>query len=129
MGTSLGDKSHQSPTAATAPSLGEIRASSEVAQSLCEVRGSLEISSPQEGPGTPGAVGGCWLLPDQALSASAVPAPINAAFVFLSVGSLPSLSLLGSASTEAPGPFRGRSLLSAPGDELGPKVSQFLNLG
>ncbi|XP_041275322.1 lysosomal amino acid transporter 1 homolog isoform X2 [Pyrgilauda ruficollis] len=52
----------------------------------------------------------------------AFPAPINAAFVFLSVGSLSSLSLLGSASTEAPGAsFKGRSLLSAPGDELGPK--------
>lgn len=51
----------------------------------------------------------------------AFPAPINAAFAFLSVGSLPSLSLLGSASTEAPGAFKGRSLLSAPGDELGPK--------
>ncbi|XP_039940413.1 lysosomal amino acid transporter 1 homolog isoform X2 [Hirundo rustica] len=51
----------------------------------------------------------------------AFPAPINAAFVFLSVGSLSSLSLLGSASTEDPGTFRGRSLLSAPGDELAPK--------
>ncbi|NXT05149.1 LAAT1 protein, partial [Prunella fulvescens] len=53
--------------------------------------------------------------------ARAFPAPINAAFVFLSVGSLSSLSLLGSASTEAPGAFKGRSLLSAPGEELGPK--------
>ncbi|NXB80479.1 LAAT1 protein, partial [Donacobius atricapilla] len=53
----------------------------------------------------------------------AFPAPINAAFVLLSVGSLPSLSLLGSASagTEDPGTFKGRSLLSAPGDELGAK--------
>lgn len=59
----------------------------------------------------------------------AVPAPINAAFVFLSVGSLSGLSLLGSASTEDPGTFRGRALLSAPGDELGPKVRHFLNLG
>ncbi|XP_064253429.1 lysosomal amino acid transporter 1 homolog isoform X3 [Passer domesticus] len=54
----------------------------------------------------------------------AFPAPINAAFVFLSVGSLSSLSLLGSASPEAPGPFKGRSLLSAPGDELGPKYKR-----
>ncbi|NXO64889.1 LAAT1 protein, partial [Phainopepla nitens] len=52
---------------------------------------------------------------------TAFPAPINAAFVFLSVGSLASLSLLGRASTEDPGAFKGRSLLSAPGDELGPK--------
>lgn len=51
----------------------------------------------------------------------AFPAPINAAFVFFSVGSLSSLPLLGSASTEDPGTFRGRSLLSAPGDELGTK--------
>ncbi|NXB69086.1 LAAT1 protein, partial [Struthidea cinerea] len=51
----------------------------------------------------------------------AFPAPINAAFVFLAVGSLSSLSLLGSASTEDPGTFKGRSLLSAPGDEPGSK--------
>lgn len=38
--------------------------------------------------------------------------------MFLSVGSLSSLSLLGSASTEDPGTIKGRSLLSAPGDEL-----------
>lgn len=46
LGTSLVDKSHQSPTAATAPSLGEIRESSEVAQSLGEIRESLEVSAP-----------------------------------------------------------------------------------
>ncbi|NWW71224.1 LAAT1 protein, partial [Climacteris rufus] len=51
----------------------------------------------------------------------AFPAPINAAFVFLSVGSLASFSSLGSARTEDAGTFKGRSLLSAPRDELGPK--------
>ncbi|NWV03273.1 LAAT1 protein, partial [Ptilonorhynchus violaceus] len=51
----------------------------------------------------------------------AFPAPINAAFVFLSVGSLSSLSLLGSARTKDAGIFKGRSLLSTPGNELGPK--------
>ncbi|NWV61988.1 LAAT1 protein, partial [Malurus elegans] len=44
----------------------------------------------------------------------AFPAPINATFVFLSVGSLSGLSLLGSASPEDPGTFKGRSLLPVP---------------
>ncbi|XP_023796029.1 lysosomal amino acid transporter 1 homolog isoform X4 [Cyanistes caeruleus] len=52
----------------------------------------------------------------------AFPAPINSAFLFLSLGSLASLSLLGRASTQEPAAFKGRSLLSAPGDELGTKV-------
>ncbi|XP_015503887.1 lysosomal amino acid transporter 1 homolog isoform X2 [Parus major] len=51
----------------------------------------------------------------------AFPAPINSAFLFLSVGSLASLSLLGRASTEEPASFKGRSLLSAPRGELGTK--------
>lgn len=50
-------------------------------------------------------------------------APINAAFVFLSLGTVSTLSLLGrgAAAAREPATFKGRSLLSAPVDELGPK--------
>ncbi|NXC24254.1 LAAT1 protein, partial [Campylorhamphus procurvoides] len=49
-------------------------------------------------------------------------APINAAFVFLSMGMVSTLSLLGSGtSTEGPGTFRGRSLLAVPMDDPGSK--------
>ncbi|XP_027548920.1 lysosomal amino acid transporter 1 homolog [Neopelma chrysocephalum] len=49
-------------------------------------------------------------------------APINAAFVFLSMGTVSTLSLLGSGtSTEGPGTFRGRSLLSVHMDDPGSK--------
>ncbi|NWR93713.1 LAAT1 protein, partial [Furnarius figulus] len=50
-------------------------------------------------------------------------APINAAFVFLSMGMVSTLSLLGSgaATTEGPGTFRGRSLLAVPMDDPGSK--------
>ncbi|NXG02606.1 LAAT1 protein, partial [Sakesphorus luctuosus] len=51
-----------------------------------------------------------------------VTAPINAAFLFLSMGMVTTLSLLGSStSTEGPGPFRGRSLLSVHVDDPGAK--------
>ncbi|XP_054078486.1 lysosomal amino acid transporter 1 homolog isoform X2 [Rissa tridactyla] len=50
-------------------------------------------------------------------------APINAAFVFLSLGTVWTVSLLGrgAAVAQEPAAFKGRSLLSAGGDELGPK--------
>ncbi|NXP24925.1 LAAT1 protein, partial [Scytalopus superciliaris] len=49
-------------------------------------------------------------------------APINAAFVFLSVGVVSTLPLLGSGTaTEGPGTFTGRSLLSVHMDDPGPK--------
>ncbi|NXN40117.1 LAAT1 protein, partial [Rhinoptilus africanus] len=52
-----------------------------------------------------------------------VAAPINAAFVFLSLGTVWTVSLLGrgAAVAQEPAAFKGRSLLSAGGDELGPK--------
>uniref|UniRef100_A0A8C3PND1 Lysosomal amino acid transporter 1 homolog n=1 Tax=Calidris pygmaea TaxID=425635 RepID=A0A8C3PND1_9CHAR len=52
-----------------------------------------------------------------------VAAPINAAFAFLSLGTLSTLSLLGrgDAAAQEPARFKGRSLLSAGGDEPGPK--------
>ncbi|NXM71524.1 LAAT1 protein, partial [Serilophus lunatus] len=49
-------------------------------------------------------------------------APINAAFLFLSVGMVSTLSLLGtSISAESPGAFRGRALLSLQMDDPGSK--------
>ncbi|NXW29393.1 LAAT1 protein, partial [Phaetusa simplex] len=50
-------------------------------------------------------------------------APINAAFVFLSLGTVWTVSLLGrgAAVAQEPAAFKGRSLLSAGPDELGPK--------
>ncbi|NWU49811.1 LAAT1 protein, partial [Dromas ardeola] len=50
-------------------------------------------------------------------------APINAAFAFLSLGTVWTVSLLGrgAAVAQEPAAFKGRSLLSAGGDELGPK--------
>ncbi|NXV19224.1 LAAT1 protein, partial [Cepphus grylle] len=52
-----------------------------------------------------------------------VAAPINAAFVFLSLGTVWTVSLLGrgAAVAQEPAAFKGRSLLSAGGDEPGPK--------
>ncbi|NXK24225.1 LAAT1 protein, partial [Arenaria interpres] len=54
-----------------------------------------------------------------------VAAPINAAFAFLSLGTLSTVSLLGrgdAAAAQEPARFKGRSLLSAGGDQLGPKA-------
>ncbi|NWY60378.1 LAAT1 protein, partial [Chionis minor] len=50
-------------------------------------------------------------------------APINAAFAFLSLGMVSTVSFLGGGAAVAPDPvaFKGRSLLSAGGDELGSK--------
>ncbi|NXK09417.1 LAAT1 protein, partial [Herpetotheres cachinnans] len=50
-------------------------------------------------------------------------APINAAFVFLSLGMVSTASFLGrgAAVVQDPARFKGRSLLSAHGDELGSK--------
>ncbi|KFV66612.1 Lysosomal amino acid transporter 1, partial [Dryobates pubescens] len=56
---------------------------------------------------------------------SGVTAPINAAFLFLSLGTLSTLSFLGrgAAVPQDPMTFKGRSLLSAHVDELGLEVS------
>ncbi|KFQ07846.1 Lysosomal amino acid transporter 1, partial [Haliaeetus albicilla] len=56
--------------------------------------------------------------------------PVNAAFVFLSLGTVSTVSFLGRGAVVAqdPATFKGRSLLSAHVDELGSKVSRFLNL-
>ncbi|NWI51497.1 LAAT1 protein, partial [Calyptomena viridis] len=54
--------------------------------------------------------------------AGTLTAPINAAFLFLSMGMVSALSLLGTGPTaEAPGTFPGRALLSAHTDEPGSK--------
>ncbi|NWW53278.1 LAAT1 protein, partial [Pedionomus torquatus] len=57
--------------------------------------------------------------------------PINAAFVFLSLGMVLTLSLLrrGGAVVQEPARFKGRSLLSTHRDELGMKVRGFLHPG
>ncbi|XP_074416422.1 lysosomal amino acid transporter 1 homolog isoform X3 [Larus michahellis] len=58
-------------------------------------------------------------------------APINAAFVFLSLGTVWTVSLLGrgAAVAQEPAAFKGRSLLSAGGDELGPKYKRKSTIG